>query len=339
MTGFAARIQPTTGVHDPIMARALLLDDGATPLAIVSCDLIGFTADAVADMRLRIAQRAAVPAANILIACTHTHSGPASMPFRGPAMGHVDHAWLAGAQKRIIDLVSGLPASLRPARFASASVNVAGLGYNRQDRARPIDEQLGVIAVDADGGAIATLLNYSMHAVVLGPGNLEYSGDYPGEAARQAAERRGGIGLFLLGACGDVDPVVYRDRGWGTGTFDDTRAIGGQLVERAVQALSTADWSGDVPLRVASKTVELPLDLPPSPEELGKLIECLGFGSGEGGGGSGSHERVGGLGDARLGARAGAGDARGRSAGNAAGRALCRSHRRCAPGGRAARAV
>jgi len=30
MTGFAARVHPATGMHDPIMARAVLLDDGGT---------------------------------------------------------------------------------------------------------------------------------------------------------------------------------------------------------------------------------------------------------------------------------------------------------------------
>ena len=275
MTGFAARIEPAAGSHDPIMARAVLLDDGAARLAIVSCDLIGFTAEAVYDLRRRIAQRASVPASNILIACTHTHSGPASMPFRG-VMGHVDHVWLASAQRRIVDLVCALPDALQPARLACAAAQVPGLGYNRQDRSRPIDEELGVIAVDAlDGAAIATLLNYAAHAVVLGPHNLEYSGDYPGEAMRQVVERRGGVGLFLLGACGDVDPVVYRDRGWGTGTFDDARAMGGRLAEAAAQALSRAAWSDNISLSVISETLDLPLDPPPAPDQLRELMAEL----------------------------------------------------------------
>ena len=272
MTGFGARIKPSTGIHDPIMARAVLLDDGVTPLVIVSCDVIGFTAEAVADMRGRIAQHSRLPAAHILIGCTHTHSGPATMPFRG-VMGYIDHAWLAKAERQIVDLVSGLPGELRPATLAHGTARVTNIGYNRQDQRRPIDDTLAVIGVDdEDGKAIATVVNYATHAVVLGPRNLEYSGDYPGEAARQIAELRGGVGLFLLGACGDVDPIVYRDRGWGSGTFFDTQDIGGRLADAAMDVLAQARGVSDVHIDVTSKQIDLPLDPPPDGPALAELI-------------------------------------------------------------------
>ncbi len=272
MTGFAARVQPSAGAHDPIMARAVLLHDSVTPLAIVTCDVIGFTADAVADMRLRISQRSGIPAAHILIACTHTHSGPATMPFRG-AMGHVDHVWLAKTERRIVDLVCRLPEALQPATLTYGDARVPGIGYNRQDPRRPIDDTLTVVGIDGeDGRAIATLLNYATHAVVLGPRNLEYSGDYPGEAARQIAELRGGAGLFLLGACGDVDPIVYRDRGWGSGTFFDTRDIGGRLADAGMDILARARPAGEVTIAVAGHSLDLPLEPPPDESALDASI-------------------------------------------------------------------
>jgi len=275
MTGFAARIEPSTATHDPIMARAVLLDDGATRLAIVSCDLIGFTPAAVADMRQRIAARSGIPGANILICCTHTHSGPASMPFRG-ALGHVDGKWLAEAQGRIVELVAGLPAALAPARLGSGATRVSGIGYNRQDQVHAVDDELYALAIDSMAGpAIATLVDYATHAVVLGPGNLTYSGDFPGEAARQLQAQRGGIGLYLQGACGDVDPTVYRDRGWGSGTFEDTRQIGERLARVATDLLGDAPWIEDVRLGVKSKVIAVPLDPPPSREALSGLMAAF----------------------------------------------------------------
>ncbi len=277
MTGFAARVAPTTGLHDPLMARAVLLDDGRTRLAIVTCDVIGFTPAAVADMRVRITKKSSIPSVNILIACTHTHSGPTTMPFRG-AMGHLDAEWLAEAQRKIVDMVVALPGELRPATFARGATTVSGIGYNRQDQAHAIDDGLAVMAIDgADGVAIATILNYATHAVVLGPANLLFSGDYPGAAARAIADQRGGIGLYLQGACGDVDPVVYRDRGWGTGTFDDTRQIGEALASAAMLALheQRASRTSDVHLRISSKMIDAPLDPPPSPQELAVTVAAL----------------------------------------------------------------
>ena len=272
MTGFAARIAPTTGLHDPIMARAVLLDDGRTRLVLVTCDLIGFTPVTIADMRHSIARKTSIPAVNVLISCTHTHSGPTSMPFRG-VMGHIDTEWLAEAQRKIVELVAGLPAGLKPAQFAHASTAVSNVSYNRQDQAHAVDEELHAIAIDAvEGGAIATIVNFGVHPVVLGPGNLLFSADYPGEVARSLAERHGGIGLYLQGTCGDIDPAVYRDRGWGSGTFDDTRSIGELLAGAALDALNVAPRTTEVTLRVSGKMLEVPLDESPSPEALAELI-------------------------------------------------------------------
>ena len=272
MTGYAVCVAPTAGIHDALMARALLLDDGHTRLAMISCDLLGFAPAAVLAMRQRIARRCAIPAGNILIACTHTHSGPASMPLRG-VLGHVDNAWLAEAQNKIVDLVAGLPERLTPARFAHGTTNVPGVGFNRQDAAHAVDQELRALAFEtSEGKAIATVANYATHAVVLGPDNLEYSGDFPGATARHLQRLRGGTGLYLQGACGDVDPAVNRDRGWGLGTFADCEEIGERLANAAGAALARASWTDEVTLGVTRKTLNIPLDPPPSAEALAQMV-------------------------------------------------------------------
>jgi hypothetical protein len=188
-------------------------------------------------------------------------------------MGRVNRDWLAKTQGKIADLVCTLPTRLAPARLAWASTQVPGIGYNRQDEAHPIDEELVALAVEGkDGSAIATVVNYATHAVVLGPGNLAYSGDHPGATARHLARLRGGIGLYLQGACGDVDPAVYRDRGWGSGTFADTAEIGARLAGAAVAALAGTPRQDQVTLRVASRIVPVPLDAPPMPQALEALV-------------------------------------------------------------------
>ena len=272
MTGFAARVLPTTGVHDPIMARAVLIDDGGTRLAIVSCDLLGFASAAVAEMRSRIAAKTSIPAGNILICCTHTHSGPSSMPLRG-WLAVVDEQWLEEAKTRIVELVSSLPDRLEPALFAYGSTSVPGIGYNRQDPARHTDEELIAISFERkDGSAIATMINYATHAVVLGPKNLEYSGDFPGATARQLGAARGGVGMYLQGACGDVDPEVYRCKGWGQGAFEDCEEIGAKLADGAIDALANAPRTTDVALATTSRIVNVPLDPPPTIEGLNRLL-------------------------------------------------------------------
>src|SRR5690349_13535894 len=57
-------------VHDDLWARALVLDDGATRMAVVSCDLVGLSNFRVRKIRERIKS---VPPENVLIASTHVH--------------------------------------------------------------------------------------------------------------------------------------------------------------------------------------------------------------------------------------------------------------------------
>ncbi|MDA1054667.1 MAG: hypothetical protein O3C40_29920 [Planctomycetota bacterium] len=64
------------GVRDPLRAGVLVLDDGETTAAIVTLDTIGAWDDMVKLARQRIEQLTGVPAANIMVAASHNHSGP-----------------------------------------------------------------------------------------------------------------------------------------------------------------------------------------------------------------------------------------------------------------------
>lgn len=272
MSGFAARVDPAIGIHDPIMAHAVLLDAEGSLLAIVSCDLIGFAPEMVAHMRQQIAEKSGMPPECVFICCTHTHSGPISMKSRG-VLGYVDESWLQKCQTEIVDLVAGLLPKLQPARIAWGSTILTGIGYNRQDANRRIDEELIAISIeDESGDVVATLLNYATHAVVLRPPNLMYSSDFPGAAVMAVRRLRGGIGLYLQGSCGDVNPIVERSNVGKIGTFDDCEKIGERLAHAAVIALRDAPRISDVRIAIAQKKVDVPLDPPPTLEEVDSMI-------------------------------------------------------------------
>lgn len=267
MTGFASRTEPAQGIHDPITARAVLLDNGETSLAIVACDLLGFSPESVASMRQGIADRTSIAPGHVLISCTHTHSGPTSLPMRG-ALGYMDNAWLTAAEGKIVDLVAGLPSELRPARFAHSSTTVTGISFNRQDRTHDHDEELVVIGVESESGdAVATVVNYAMHAVVLGGSYMLYSADFPGQANRRVEQARGGVSLYLQGACGDINPDLDA-----RGDFRDCERLGDILARAAVSALTGAARESEVVLSAASRIVDVPLDPPPTLAELDQQI-------------------------------------------------------------------
>ncbi len=253
------------------MARAALLHSDSGGLLLVSLDVLGLGPSDAADLRARISAATGVPRSGILICCTHTHSGPA-MKLSRKALVTVNEVWRAEAFNRIVILAGDLPHRLQSARFAHGSTRVPGIGYNRQDGSHAVDDELVAMTLESTSGeAIAAVVNYAAHAVVLGPRNLLLSADYPGAVARQLKDTRGGIGMFVQGACGDVDPAVNRDRGWGTGTFDDCDRIGSRLAGAACAALADTPRTDQVPLRSAVRTIQMPLDPPPTPDDLAAL--------------------------------------------------------------------
>ncbi|MCE5322307.1 neutral/alkaline non-lysosomal ceramidase N-terminal domain-containing protein [bacterium] len=271
MTGYGARTKPAEGTHDPIMARALMMDADGEYLVIVSCDLLGIGTNDVNDIRRSIHQQTGIPEKSIMITGTHTHSGPATQYQRG-VMGMLNPEWLAKAKEKITEAVCTLPGKLEPATFSYAKTKIEEFGYNRADKSRSIDEDFIAFSVDSWAGTnIATLINFSTHAVTLGPQNLLFSGDFPGAACRKLGNIRGGIGMYLAGAGGDADPIINRDRGWGTGTFEDVEAFGNMLARKADELLNDAQKACAVKIKTCSEIVDMPMAEPVSDKELTEL--------------------------------------------------------------------
>ncbi len=75
MAGYYS-MRGSQGVLDDIYARATVLDDGKTKAAMVTCDVIGLPRPVVVEARRIIAEKTGIPAANVMISATHTHTGP-----------------------------------------------------------------------------------------------------------------------------------------------------------------------------------------------------------------------------------------------------------------------
>ena len=75
-TKVVGHVRETHGARDPIRAAVLLLDDGRTKAAIVTFDLLAPWDDMVAEVRSAVSAATGIPKENILVACSHNHSGP-----------------------------------------------------------------------------------------------------------------------------------------------------------------------------------------------------------------------------------------------------------------------
>jgi neutral ceramidase len=237
MDGYASRRKPSTGNHDRLHARALVMDDGKTPVVLVSCDfcwvsdhLVSATVSKMKQMRSKVE--------HVILCATHTHSGPAIVDFLNP-LNHENYQYLKGLPDRLADVIVKAESRAEPATLVVGKTDV-DLSINRRYPEGPVDRELvTVTALSTARKPIAKILNYACHGTVLGPENLMVSGDFPGVATRSVEETGGGlVCLFLNGACGDINPRTCKGYNC-NGSFEDMKAMGSVLAGRSVLAKET----------------------------------------------------------------------------------------------------
>ncbi|MGQ9554841.1 MAG: hypothetical protein ACUVWR_12085 [Anaerolineae bacterium] len=211
-------------VQDDLYAKALVLENSDTALAIVICDLIALVKEDADAAKERAARLTGIPIENIFIACTHTHYGPASVGALGTPR---DDAYMEHVTERIGDSVKLAQTRLRPAEIGIASSSCPGESFNRRwhmkdgsvrmnpgyqnpDMVRPAgptDPEVLVLAVrDKERQPIALLANYSLHYVG-SPYADAISADYFGYFDR-ALQRLAGaefVAIMANGCCGDIN--------------------------------------------------------------------------------------------------------------------------------------
>jgi len=209
------------GVRDPLRAGVLVLDDGETKAAIVTLDTIGAWDEMVKLARARIEAETGVPAANIMVAASHNHSGPGFQA--NSKWGRELIEKLGAAAKQAADNLRTVTVGYGEDRIGF-SVNrrkvIDGRAVVRLNRDGPNDQRVKVLRFD-DGRSL-TPLAVVMHAVCHpcfftwgDKGSLPHpngypkmSADFPGEAQTFVEMCYGykTSALFLQGCAGDIRP-------------------------------------------------------------------------------------------------------------------------------------
>ena len=275
--GYEPRHAYFRGVHDPLYARAAVLDDGRTRIAIVSVDSIGFDEgilgdgrNFVAEVRRRASEGSGVPEGNVTVAATHAHSTPETLGFR-PLPPRAS-AWADVLADQMASAVRMAVEDLKPATLRVGKGKLVGVAKNRRTPGGPTDPEVGVVLVERDGGGPIILFKFACHPVTVQVQPL-VSADFPGEACRILERETGGRALFLQGACGDQNPVR------GTTGFEDVvrygRALGGEVL-KGVGMLSLAPPEESPVLSVRSEKLYLPRRPLPEREPFRRKFEEVG---------------------------------------------------------------
>ncbi len=227
LAGYGARRgAPSTGVHDPTEARALILDNGVEKIALVSVDHLGFDHGMVERIRAIASEATHILPDHIFVMSSHTHSGGGAFMEMLPLLANVlagkfDPKARALYEQRTAEAIIAANKTLRPVRIAFGFGEARGISRFRSTWPPdgPVDPEVGVIRVDsiATGKPMAVLMNFAAHPTVLGPENMTYSADFVGYARNTLEQMIGGdvMAIFANGAQGTIAPRAFLgDDGW-----------------------------------------------------------------------------------------------------------------------------
>ena len=198
----------STGVHDNLFVKAVVVANRQNALAIVTIDCIGLPYPVVQQIRDAVELKLPADvfnAGHIIISCTHTHSAPDVIGIWGPDRLHT------GTDSSYMNFVASTAAAVivkawkrkRPvlAKYADTAFG-EGWVENVSDSLE-IDRSVAIVQFTGPGGKnIATLTNFACHPTFLGRENTLVSADFPSGFFKQMNTRLGGINLYLQGAIG-----------------------------------------------------------------------------------------------------------------------------------------
>ena len=261
------REHKSEGVHDQIVARALVLSMKSRledACAILSVEVCGLKNGDIRKVRDAASATTGIPQHNIVIAATHTHSGPATIGFFNPKENEylkeltdklitVIERAAGGVRPVIAGCVSGIENTISHYRrllAVNGQVVMNWEPYPSEQIVGPlgeVDPEVGVLALaEAKNPAdyVGILYNHAGHPNVLSGDNYHISGDYPGLASRLLEAKYGCTAMFLNGAQGTMDIDGLRDRDWA-----GVERIGKSLADSVSEAVERIDFSQDMELR------------------------------------------------------------------------------------------
>ncbi len=279
-----------TGVHDPLYAKTLVLTQGEKRVALVFCDLIGISPAVARRAREIASQRTNIANQHILIAATHSHTGPLYFgalrsQFRKATIqkhGDDPHEKVDYARQLSKKIADSIVDAFGKRQRVSLNVGFGiekRLSFNRRFHMRdgsvrfnpgrlnpqivrvagPIDPQVGMLLFkDRSGSPLASLTLFALHLDTVG--GTKVSADFPFYLQKTMAEKLGQdfLSVFAAGTCGDINHIDVTRRTQLKGQ-EESRRIGTTLGETVLATIPTLASQKQPSLDVRTTTISLPL--------------------------------------------------------------------------------
>jgi len=264
---------PTTDDDTELAARVLVLDDGQTRVAFVSLTIICLHRELTELIRAAVADVTGAPPANIIVACTHVHSGPGEVFHDPPEDREELYPFVVNAATA----AARQAARLQPAGLGFSLGHVPGVSRVRRILRRdgtcvtlrrawpqywgwaadpetvgpeePLDDLLTVVRIEAsDGAPLAAVMNFACHPIP----------DFFGYAA-SLVERTLGVPCLIFNGCSGTVDTPFEVPMRGKTQADQLPILGDVLGYTALGLFSGAETVHALTLAVASREVFLPI--------------------------------------------------------------------------------
>jgi hypothetical protein len=272
LAGYPHYSRNNTGIHDPLYASCIILDNVETKVAIACMDLLMISKKYVGIIRDNVEKECGIPSRNIFISCSHTHSGPLAsgmIDIEAIQKGYgPDEEYVQSLIKKITNLIIDAYSHTFDAKIGIGKGicgKEKGVGGNRRDPNGVTDPDVFVIGLkDNKDDWRAFLVKYALHPTVIHEGSTLVTADYPAYIREFLAKTKPGAHLlFAQGTSGNQSTRYFR-----TGqNFDEARRIGYAIAEEANKVLDSMEFYSDIDLAVSSKEINIELKTLPSREE------------------------------------------------------------------------
>jgi len=256
----------STGIHDPLLCSALYLDDGVRNILFLANDLIYLDKKTVGEIRTRIHSQLGIFKENIMVSCTHTHSGPVTVKPMGDdgysTVPDPDPEYLIYLKNQIIHAAVMAKSSARPAEIGLKIADNTGTGTNRRNPDGPRNPIVPVLSVreTITKNPIALMLACSMHPTVLHEDSLLVSADFPGMTRLYLKNHGFNCPILYSSSPAGNQSPRYVTRG---NTFEEAERIGSILGKSVEKVLANCEYTDQIRLQVRQAFVQMPMnDIP-----------------------------------------------------------------------------
>lgn len=277
-------VRYSTATHDPLWAKATVLDDGKTKVAIIALDLISTNPWMVRETRKIIEQKLHIPASNVMISATHSHTGPMLYEPDERLLGRfgnqTDEAkqYMIGLPERIAQSALDAQASLKPRSVSYAIGQEQQLAFNRRffmkdgsvgwnpgklnpnivREAGPTDDALPFVAFYEEPGKLAGLLSsFAIHLDTVG--GTQWSADMPFTIQESLSKVFPEAHLqYATGTCGDINHIDVRS-GNRQGGHQEAARIGTRLAAGILRSWNSLEPVSSTRLAASHEIVRVPV--------------------------------------------------------------------------------